>query len=52
VSERVGFYYRYKDFIDGCMEELESKGFHEVDAEEICYDLAYELSQRGLVRPR
>lgn len=37
---RVSFYYKHKEFIDECVERLRAKGFHEVDAEEICYELA------------
>jgi len=41
--ERLRFYYRFKDLIDRCMAELKARGFHEVDAEKLCYDLAYRL---------
>ena len=37
---RVSFYYRHKEFIDGCVERLRARGIHEVDAERICYELA------------
>jgi hypothetical protein len=44
--ERTGFYYRHRRFIDACIGELKTRGFHEVDAERLCYDLAYRLGGR------
>jgi len=44
--ERVGFYLRNREFIDSCIGELKAKGLHEVDAEKLCYDLAYRLGER------
>jgi hypothetical protein len=45
--ERVGFYYQNREFIDVCIRELKAKGLHEVDAEKLCYDLAYRLGGRS-----
>jgi hypothetical protein len=44
--ERVGFYLRNRELIDACIEELKARGLHEVDAEKLCYDLAYRLGGR------
>jgi hypothetical protein len=44
--DRIMFYYRHRRFIDLCIGELKARGFHEVDAERLCYNLAYRLGER------
>jgi hypothetical protein len=44
--DRIMFYIRNKKFIDLCTGELKARGFHEVDAERLCYDLAARLGGR------
>jgi len=41
--DRIMFYLRNRGFIDPCIRELKARGFHEVDAERLCYDLAARL---------
>jgi len=43
---RHDFYIQNKEFIDDCMSYLKDvKLMHEVDAERICYELAYRNSR-------